>query len=138
MIESPAVASGRKTARPALVTALGRGLRRHCPYCGTARAFRGYLTVEPACPACGAELGKVRADDAPPYFTIVIVGHIVVPLMVVAEQLYGLSPAVHAALWLPLTALLTLGFLPYVKGATLGLMAAIGITGTESSEHPPV
>lgn len=138
MIEHSSAPASRKISRPALVTALGRGLRRHCPFCDAPAAFSGYLKVAPACTTCGAELGKVRADDAPPYFTIVIVGHIVIPLMLVAEQLYGLSTAVHAALWLPLTAVLTLGLLPYVKGATLGLMAAIGITGTESSEHPPV
>lgn len=124
--------------RPDLATALGRGLRRQCPFCGEASAFTGYLAVAESCGHCGASLGKIRADDAPPYFTIVIVGHIIIPLMLLAEQLYGWSTALHALLWLPLTAVLTLGFLPYVKGATLGLMAAIGITGTESSEKTGV
>jgi len=57
-----------------------------------------------------------------PYFTILIVGHIVVPLILLVEQ--HLAPPVSAqlAIWLPVTALLTLALLPYVKGA---VMAAI-------------
>ncbi len=35
----------------------------------------------PECPNCHAPLGLARADDAPPYFTILIVGHIVIPLL---------------------------------------------------------
>ncbi len=40
--------------------------------------FRRYLKVADTCPHCGEALHHHRADDAPAYFTIVIVGHIVV------------------------------------------------------------
>ena len=36
---------------------------------------------------CGAPLGLARADDAPPYFTILITGHIVVPLMLLVDRM---------------------------------------------------
>lgn len=129
------LASAPRT-RPSLGQALMRGLRRSCPHCGEGAAFSGYLKVADQCGHCGAELGKVRADDAPPYFTIVIVGHIIVPLMMAAEKFYAISILTHSLIWLPLTAVLTLAFLPYIKGATLGLMASLGINGTETSENP--
>ncbi len=51
-----------------------RGARRRCPRCGTGAMLAGYLKVHEACGECGAELHHQRADDAPPYFTIMIVG----------------------------------------------------------------
>ena len=50
--------------------------------------FRRYLKVADNCPACGEELHHHRADDAPPYFTILIVGHFVVGLVLAVEMAY--------------------------------------------------
>ncbi len=66
---------------PPMATAIGRGLLGRCPACGKAHLFNGFLRVVPQCRNCGAPLGLARADDAPPYFTILITGHIVVPLL---------------------------------------------------------
>src|ERR1700735_4436474 len=61
---------------------LKRGLLRRCPNCGEGHLFTGYLAVEPRCEACGHENALYRADDGPAYFTILIVGHLViVPLL---------------------------------------------------------
>ena len=70
-----------------------------------------------------------RADDAPAYFTIVIVGHIVVGLVLAVEMAYRPALWVHAALWLPLTVILTLVLLPSVKGALVGLQWALRMHG---------
>ena len=55
-----------------------------CPACGKGAMFNAYLKVNDRCPACGEELHHHRADDAPPYFTMLIVGHIVVALVLAA------------------------------------------------------
>jgi len=89
--------------------------------------FNGFLRIIPECPVCHAPLGLARADDAPPYFTIVAVGHIVVPSMLILEKLEMPPLWVHAALWLPLTLVLALAFLRPIKGATVGLMLRLGI-----------
>ena len=52
--------------------AIGKGLRSRCPACGEGRIFRAYLKVNNICPHCGEELFHHRADDAPPYLTILI------------------------------------------------------------------
>ena len=79
--------------QPPLLTAIGRGLAGRCPACGKSRLFSGFLRVTDVCANCGAPLGLARADDAPPYFTIFITGHIVVPLLYTVDRM-GEPPSV--------------------------------------------
>jgi uncharacterized protein (DUF983 family) len=101
--------------------AIWRGLRQLCPRCGQGRLFRAYLKPVESCAACGESFAEIRADDFPPYLTILIVGHIVVPLMLAADRA-GVSLAAQMAIWVPVTLVLTLAFLPRVKGGIIGLM----------------
>lgn len=114
--------------------AMRRGFGLRCPSCGTGKLFHSYLKVSDTCPACGEDLSHQRADDAPPYFTIVVVGHIIVPAALVLEQSMHPETWVHMALWLPLTLGLTLGLLPCIKGAVVGLQWAGRMHGF--GEHP--
>ncbi|WP_374628344.1 DUF983 domain-containing protein [Pannonibacter indicus] len=116
-----------------------RGFSCRCPACGEGKIFNGYLTVNPACTVCGEELHHQRADDAPPYFTITIVGHIIVPAMMAVEFAWRPAVWIHMALWLPLTLILSLGFLRPVKGALIGLQWALYMHGfdPESIEDLP-
>ena len=72
---------------PSLMMAMGRGLMGRCPSCGIGRVFDGFLRVVQECEHCHAPLGLARADDAPPYFTILIVGHIVIPAMLIMQKM---------------------------------------------------
>ncbi len=119
---------------PPMPTALLRGVRCRCPACGETKLFRGYLRVVPACANCGAPLGLARADDAPPYFTILLTGHILVPIMFATERAWQPSQWLEAAIWLPLAAGLCLGLLRPVKGATVGLMLKLGMLKTGPDE----
>lgn len=112
---------------PSLSVALARGLAMRCPVCGQTKLFQGYLTVTPVCANCAAPLGLARADDAPPYFTIFIVGHIIVGGMLVLEKAVTPPLWVHAAIWLPLTLALAMLLLRPIKGATVGLMFKLGM-----------
>ena len=105
--------------------ALKRGLRRKCPNCGTGSIFRKYVTVNEECAHCHEELSHIRADDIPPYFTITIVGHIVVPGVLLTEQLYSPPLLTHVAIWPVLTLALTMAILPFVKGGVLGVLWAL-------------
>lgn len=100
------------------------GLKLRCPACGKGKLFRKYLKVNDTCPHCGEELFHHEADDAPPYFTILIVGHIVVPLMLAVEMEYMPAIWIHIAIWPLLTLGLCLGLLPRVKGAVVGVQWA--------------
>ncbi|HYC04237.1 MAG TPA: DUF983 domain-containing protein [Azospirillaceae bacterium] len=106
-----------------------RGLLRRCPACGGRTLFSGYLAVHQSCSACGLETGSFRADDAPPYFTIFAVGHVVIPGMLALER--GVHPPywLQLALWVPATIALTLLLLPRIKGAVIGAQWALRIRG---------
>src|SRR3990172_6156769 len=121
--------SGRATGVRPVFRSLLRGALLRCPACGVGAMFRRYLKVSDACPACREELHHHRADDAPPYFTIIIVAHIVVGLVLAVEMAYRPPLWLHAALWLPLTVLLALLILPPVKGALIGLQWALLMHG---------
>lgn len=109
--------------------ALKRGFLGRCPHCGEGAIFSRYTTVNDRCPACGEEFLHHRADDAPPYLTIFVVGHIVVPLALWLETTYQPEMWIHWALWLPLTLILSLALLPRFKGAMIGLQWALRMHG---------
>ena len=98
---------------------------------GQSRLYAGFLKLTPECPHCHQELGNIRADDFPPYLTIVIVGHIIVPLILLTERHYSPPVSVHLMLWLPLTLLMSLWLLPRVKGMIVALMLHLGLRGGE-------
>lgn len=112
---------------PSLATAMGRGLTGRCPVCGKGRLFDGFLRVVRECEDCHAPLGLARADDAPPYFTILIVGHIVIPALVIMQKVYDPPTWLMSAIFLPLTVVLALGLIRPVKGATVGLMLSFNM-----------
>ena len=112
-------------------TAMARGARGTCPCCGKGRLFRGYLRVVDSCESCGTPLGHIRADDAPPYFTIFIAGHILLPAVFWIEKAYQPPMWIHMAVWLPLFAVVCTLLLRPVKGATLAWMMRLGLTGNE-------
>lgn len=109
-------------ARPTFFASLRRGFAGRCPRCGQGPLLHRYLKAYPSCSNCALPFEPLRSDDAAPYFTILIVGHIIVPLILLVEQNAAPPVWLQLAIWLPATAGLTLLLLPFVKGA---VMAAI-------------
>lgn len=112
-----------------LFHAMLRGLAGRCPHCGKGRLFGRFLKPVAACPICGEDFTHQRADDAPPYFTMVIVGHILVPVLLAVQLTTDLSITQHLLIWLPLTGGLTIGLLQPVKGAVVALQWALRMHG---------
>ncbi|WP_343561459.1 DUF983 domain-containing protein [Kiloniella sp. b19] len=105
--------------------AMLKGAMKKCPSCGQSRVFSGYLSVNPVCSNCHENLEKIKAEDFPPYVTITIVGHIIVPMIFFFERNDPLGLWTQMALWPTLTLLLTLLIMPNVKGSIIGLMWAL-------------
>ena len=120
--------------------AMKRGVRQMCPACGQGAIYASYLKVASSCPSCEQELHHQRADDLPAYFTMLIVGHIVVGLVMVVESAYAPALWVHALIWPPLLLTLSLFLLPRIKGAAIGLQWAQRMHGfgTERSTKQPI
>ena len=112
-----------------------RGLKGRCPHCGEGKLFRSYLKVAPNCAACGHELGKYPADDGPAYFTILIVGHLLVAPLLVFPVIWEASPWIMVpATLVPLT-VASLVLLPLNKGWLIGLLYALGVKRSDAAIH---
>lgn len=109
--------------------AIWKGMRKQCPQCGAKTLFSKYLTVSDNCSSCGLGLSGHEADDAPPYFTIFIVGHVIVPVALVVEKLYMPPLYVHALIFGILSITVSLISLPIVKGGVVGLQWALRMHG---------
>ncbi|HWJ20037.1 MAG TPA: DUF983 domain-containing protein, partial [Geobacterales bacterium] len=81
------------------------------------------------CSACGQDFTPHRADDLPAYLVIVIVGHIMVPTILLIETDYSLSTALQLSIYLPLVLVLSLVLLQPVKGAVVGVQWALRMHG---------
>ncbi len=102
-------------------TILKRGLFRTCPSCGKSPMFKGYLKIQDQCKSCDLDFETIRSDDAPAYFTIAIVGHIVLPVASYVEFTYAPSLTTHLMVWPPVITVMTLGMLPYLKGMMMAV-----------------
>lgn len=117
--------------------AMWRGFLSRCPHCGRGHLFRAFLKVVDGCAVCGDEFHHHRADDAPAYFDIMIVGHVVVPLALAVEVAYAPPYWVHLALWGPLTIALAIGLLQPIKGAIVGWQWAHRMHGFDRPDDEP-
>lgn len=114
-----------------------RGLRKKCPQCGRGALFLRYSKTAPACPHCGLDLTGHRADDAPPYVTILVVGHLSIPLALATKQLFDPPLWAQFAVWGPVIMAATFWFLPRAKGALIGLQWANRMHGFSGPDADP-
>jgi uncharacterized protein (DUF983 family) len=100
---------------------IATGLSCRCPRCGEGKLFQGFLTPRPRCEACGLDYGFADSGDGPAVFIMFIAGFLVVGLALVTEAVYHPPYWVHAALWLPLILIVSLGLLRPMKGLMIAL-----------------
>lgn len=123
--------------RRSWASAMARGLAHKCPECGRGKLFSGYVKTRPSCESCGLDLSGHRADDAPPYVTIIIVGHVMIPLALAVKQLFDPPITLQFAIWLPLIMLASWALLPASKGALIGLQWANRMHGFAGPDADP-
>lgn len=117
-------------------TAMMRAARCRCPACGNGSLTRSFLKIVDHCSACGEALHHQRADDAPAYFTMFVVGHIIVGGILAMEKAFAPPTWVQLAVWLPLTLVLSLALLPVIKGSLVGLQWALRMHGFGAGADP--
>jgi len=82
--------------------------------------------VHPVCAVCAAPLGRMPADDAPPYLAMLVVLHLAVPFVVISAKTgYHPGVAMVAAL-LAVLVLACLVSLRMAKGAVIGVLLKLG------------
>ena len=110
-----------ESAKRSMMLGMRRGAQLCCPNCGARDLYRAYLKVQ-TCRVCGNANGRYPADDAPPYFTILIVGHLVVGPLAAIPWIWRQSIGTILAIALPILLALILLLLPVVKGAVVGAL----------------
>ena len=123
----PAAASNM----PPLPTAIRRAVLGRCPNCGKGALYKSYLKQVDRCPVCGESYGQSHADDGPPWLTILLVGHVIVPLIFVVNSLALWPLWAEMSVWPALTALLALAVLPRAKGVFLAILWTTRAPGFE-------
>ena len=83
------------------------------------------------CSACGEPYGHFRADDAAPWLTILVVGHLTVPVILVVEESVQLPIWLALSIYVPTILLLTLALLPRCKGIILAILWVMKAEGSE-------
>ncbi|MFZ5835607.1 MAG: DUF983 domain-containing protein [Pseudomonadota bacterium] len=114
------------------LTATARGFAGRCPNCGKGKLFRAFLKPVDACARCDEAIGHIRADDGPAWLTILITGHVVVPLLLMVEQRTAWPVWVATSFWSALVVVLVLILLPRSKGAFIGAIWRTQATGEDS------
>ncbi len=106
---------------PSVTQSAMRGLACKCPRCGEGKLYDGFITLRPACPACGLDYAFIDAGDGPAIFIIMLAGAIVVTAALIVEIKYQPPFWLHAALWLPLITAITLLPLRSMKSLLIAL-----------------
>ena len=117
-------------------TAMMRGALAKCPNCGQDGLFSGFLQVAASCRECIEPFHHHRADDAPAYLTILIVGHLMLPIVLGVEEAFAPAIWVHLLLWSTLIPAACLALLRPIKGGIVGMQWAAfmhGFAGDEGS-----
>lgn len=91
----------------------------HCPRCGNAPLFAGWVRFADHCRACGLDFTRFNVGDGPAAFLILIVGGLIVALALTLQLSVEPPFWVHVLLWVPLTTLLVVYCLRLSKAALL-------------------
>ena len=124
------------SSRP-LLRSIARGWRFKCPACGEGRLFRAFLKPVDHCEQCDEAMHHQRADDLPPYLSIVIVGHVVIAGYLAGARMFDLTSWQHLAFWAPITLLMALALMQPLKGSVIGLQWALGMHGFGGEPDTP-
>lgn len=114
-----------KSLREALI----RGIRGRCPRCGEAKLFRKFLKPVDLCPQCHQDWTHQRADDMPPYISILITGHVLAPVIIYFGAFSDISMGEAMAVCLVLAAVMMISLLQPAKGGTIALQWWHGMHG---------
>lgn len=106
---------------PSPLKSVVRGLSHRCPNCGRGKLYARYLKQVDVCSECGAPIGKIRAEDGPPWLTVLMLGPFLAGLTFISARQESWP------VWIKLPALsafavfAVLMLLPRIKGAIIGL-----------------
>jgi uncharacterized protein (DUF983 family) len=115
-----------------LKLAMLRGSLGRCPACGETPLFRSYLKQVAACSHCKAEFARIRSDDAAPWLTAIVIGHIFLPLIFLIDLESYMPYWAELGVWFVFFCVLALALLPRAKGFFIGMLWQTRAPGVEA------
>ncbi len=112
--------------------AMKRGFLGRCPSCGKTALFKSYLKQVQSCSNCGAEFGRIRADDAAPWLTIIVVGHVFLPLIFFVNLETFMPFWLGVWAWAALFSGVALTLLPRAKGMFIAMLWVTKAPGVDN------
>jgi uncharacterized protein (DUF983 family) len=109
--------------------ALLLGLAGRCPCCGEGRLFEHGLKPVDQCPVCHEDMTPQRADDFPAYLVILILGHLLVPIVVLANGWWDMPMGYQMLGWPLVAMVIAIFMLRPAKGAVIGVQWALRMGG---------
>ena len=99
-----------------------RGIKLRCPCCGEGKLFSSYLKQVNNCVLCGESLGDIHAEDGPAWLTILIVGHLLAPFIIVFSSATNWPDWLSIIVWSILAIILVILILPIAKGFFIAII----------------
>jgi uncharacterized protein (DUF983 family) len=99
-----------------------RSVASRCPNCGQGRLFSGYIKHVDECAVCHENFSEIRADDGPAWLTIIIVGHVLAPIMLLTIPNNTWPEWVLTLVWGGAIVALSLLILPKAKALFIALI----------------
>ena len=90
-----------------------------CPRCGKGKLYKSFLKLADRCDHCDLDYAFADSGDGPAVFVIMIVGFIATGGVLYTEFTYEPPLWLLVGLWGPLTIILCLAFLYWLKGALI-------------------
>jgi uncharacterized protein (DUF983 family) len=111
-----------RMAYKTLVSVLKKTLRNQCPQCGTGRLYLSFLKLAPSCTECAEDFSHIRADDAPAWLTIFIVGHIMTPIVLILLSMFDYPDWLLTVIIIIPSVIMSLIILPFAKSLFIGIL----------------
>ncbi|SNY92040.1 Uncharacterized conserved protein, DUF983 family [Cohaesibacter sp. ES.047] len=90
-----------------------------CPRCGQGSLYNGFLKIADRCDVCGLDFSFADSGDGPAVFVMTIVGFMAMGGVLYTEFVYEPPLWVLPLIWGPVTIILCLAFLYWLKGALI-------------------
>ena len=97
-----------------------RGFNKRCPCCGLTQYLEVMLKLITNV-SCGIKLSDYKSDDGPAYITIFIIGHILIPIILLTEKYFSPSLYLQMFIWPLITVFSSLWLLPRLRELFIGV-----------------
>lgn len=102
------------------ISPLAVAIKDCCPFCGARTLYKGWVTLAETCSKCGLSFAEHDSGDGPAFFSITLLGFVVVGAALFVEFTYKPDYWVHLLLWPVLLLALTPISLRFFKSYLLG------------------